>query len=81
MLIFLFYFFRCNAALQACSAFDSRVSFLMQSAKLADLWPVENVWGLLEQRTKMRQPQTAAELKRIIEEEWVKINADKALCR
>ena len=73
--------FRCNAALQACTAFDGQVPTDVQCAKLADLWPIENVWGHLEQEVKMRQPQTAAELKQVIEEEWSKINADKALCR
>ena len=40
---------------------------------MADLWPVENLWGLLQQRVKRREPMTKEELRRYIEEE--------ALCR
>ena len=68
-------------ALQACLAFNSRVPHDLQAAKMADLWPVENLWGLLQQRVKRREPLTKEELRRYIEEEWCKIDDDKALCR
>ena len=48
---------------------------------MADLWPVENLWGLLQQRVKRREPITKEELRRYIEEEWCKIDNDKALYR
>ena len=73
--------FRCHEALQACLAFNSRVPHDLQAAKMADLWPVENLWGLLQQRVKRREPMTKEELRRYIEEEWCKIDDDKALCR
>ena len=70
--------FRCNQALQACEAFHSRIPHDVQASKTADVWPVENLWGSVQMRTKAREPQSKPELKRIIAEEWRKIN--DALC-
>ena len=46
-----------------------------------DVWPIENLWGILNMRVKAREPLTKEDLRRIIEEEWCKIDDDKDLCR
>ena len=51
-----------------------------QANKMADCWCVENLWGILTQRVKERQP-TAADLYTIIVEEWIKIDQDKELIK
>ena len=66
---------------RACRAFASRVPHELQAAKMADIWPVENLWGILQQRVKVREPTSKEELRRYIEEEWSKIDDDKAMCR
>ena len=72
---------RCNLALRACEAFHSRVPHDVQAAKMSDVWPIENLWGILNMRVKAREPLTKEDLRRIIEEEWCKIDDDKDLCR
>ena len=48
---------------------------------MADVWPVENLWGILNQRVKKRELDTKEQLRRYIEEEWSRIDDDKAMCR
>ena len=81
MVIKLILFFRCREALEACEGFDSRVPHDVQAAKLADVLPVENVWGILQQRVKKREPESKEQLRRNIIEEWQCIDNDKAMCR
>ena len=73
--------FRCNEALEACRGFADRIPHDVQAAKMADVWPVENLWGILNQRVKKREPDTKEQLRRYIEEEWSRIDDDKAMCR
>ena len=72
---------RCGAALQACQAFAQRVPVHLQAPKMADVWPVENLWGILSDRVKRRQPKTSDERSLYIVEEWVKIDQDKQLIK
>lgn len=74
-------FFRCREALEACKGFDSCSPHDVQAAKLADVWPVKNVWGILQQRVKKREPESKEQLRRNILEEWQYIDDDKAMCR
>ena len=48
---------RTQEAIQACSVFAHRMSWLMQAPKMADCWPIENTWSLLGQNVKQREPQ------------------------
>ena len=48
---------------------------------MADVWPVENLWAILNDRVKKREPQTSDDRCLYIVEEWIKIDQDKALCR
>jgi len=72
---------RCREALEACKGFDSCSPHDVQAAKLADVWPVKNVWGILQQRVKKREPESKEQLRRNILEEWQYIDDDKAMCR
>ena len=72
---------RCNVALDAVRAsFRERLDPAVQANKMADCWPIENVWSILGQRVKERKP-TAENHKQIIIEEWQRMDRDKPLCR
>ena len=60
--------------------FTERLDPDQQAAKMADCWSIENVWGILGQRVKERNP-TPADLYTIIVEEWVRIDQDKELIK
>ena len=72
---------RGEAALEACREFAQRIPVHIQAPKMADVWPVENLWAILNDRVKKREPQTSDDRCLYIVEEWIKIDQDKALCR
>ena len=72
---------RAPAAIQACQAFAERIPVSIQAPKMADIWPVENLWGLLGERLRKRGAKTKEEMMEILVEEWNLINNDKELCR
>ena len=37
---------------------------------MADIWPIENVWAILKDRVKEKEPKTKAELKKVIIKVW-----------
>ena len=41
---------RTAEAIEACSAFMSRIPHEQQAPKMADVWPIENVWAILKQK-------------------------------
>jgi transposase len=43
-------------------------------ANSPDLNPIENVWRLLKQRVSKRSPRTLAELRQIVEKEWMALD-------
>ena len=68
-------------ALEACSAFRARVPHDEQASKMADIWPIENVWAIVKDRVKAEEPKDKAALKRVIKKVWKEINLDKVLCK
>ena len=50
-----------------------------KSLKFSDVWPIENVWGILKQRVGQKKCETPAEIKREITRVWRNIDADKPL--
>ena len=72
---------RTEAALEACSVFGSRIPHEEQAVKMADVWPVENVWAIVKDRVKAKEPKNKAQLKRFITNVWKDIDMDKGLCK
>ena len=68
-------------ALEACQAFKHRVPHQEQAAKMADIWPIENVWAIVKQRVKEKEPKSKQHLKRVIISVWKEVDQDKALCK
>ena len=50
-----------------------------QSAKMADVWPIENVWGIVKDKVKESEPVNKEALRKVIIMCWREINADKSL--
>ena len=46
---------------------------------MADIWPIDRVWGILNRRVKEQGPTTAQENSRFITEEWRKIDLRKVV--
>jgi hypothetical protein len=72
---------RTAEALEACGAFPSRIPHDIQAPKMADVWPIENVWAIVKERVMEKEPQTKTQLKKVITKVWQEIHSDKALCR
>ena len=72
---------RTPAALEACSVFPSRVPHDIQAPKMADIWPIENVWSIVKQRVMEKEPKGKNQLKLVITKVWKEIDNDKELCR
>lgn len=61
--------------------FRKRVPHEIQAPKMADCWPIENVWSIIKDKVSEDDPQTKPQLKRSITKSWKSINDDKALCK
>ena len=73
---------RCPAALAAVNdCFRYRVDPALQAPKMADFWPIENVWGILKQKISQKESKNLKQLRTNIVTAWREINADKDLCR
>ena len=72
---------RTPAALEACSAFKHRIPHEQQAPKMADIWPIENVWAILKQKVMEKEPKSKEDLKKVITRVWKEIDQDKELCR
>ena len=66
-----------EAALEACSAFDTRIPHEHQAPKMADIWPVENIWSIVNELVKSKEPKNKVQLKTIITRVWREINSEK----
>ena len=69
------------AALEASDVFASRIPHEEQAPKMANCWPIENVWAIVKDRVKAKEPKSKAQLKGVITAVWKEIDADKGLCR
>ena len=71
---------RCAAALAAVNdSFNRRLDHEVQCPKFSDVWPIENVWGIVKERVSQQKCETLAQLKRAIIGAWRSINEDRAL--
>ena len=48
---------------------------------MADIWPVENIWSIVKEMIKSKEPKNKAQLKTIIALVWREINSDTELCK
>ena len=73
---------RSRVALKAVNeTFPRRVPHETQGKKMADVWPIENVWAIVKEDVKSADPQTKAQLKSAINRAWERIDNDKSMCR
>ena len=72
---------RTENALKACSAFKHRIPHDEQASKMADVWTIENVWAIVKERVKAKEPKNKAELKKVITKMWKEIHNNKVLCQ
>lgn len=73
---------RCQVALTAVSeSFNKRLDHTQQCPKFSDVWPIENVWGIVKERVAKKRCENLVQLKREITKVWRDINADKPLLR
>jgi hypothetical protein len=56
--------------LEACSAFASRIPNEEMAPKMADIWPVENIWSIVKDMIMSEEPKNKAQLKAIITRVW-----------
>ena len=73
---------RCPEVLEAVAAtFRYRVDPVLQAPKMADFWPIENVWSIIKQKIFLKRTETLPQLKRAIIQAWREVDADKELCK
>ena len=58
--------------------FASMISHEEQASKMADIWPVENIWSIAKEMVKSLEPKNKAQLETIITRVWRDINNVKA---
>ena len=51
-----------NKFLEAYIAFSQRITPRAAASKMVDVWPIENVWAILKDRTMEREPKSKQEL-------------------
>ncbi|CAF4545610.1 unnamed protein product, partial [Rotaria sp. Silwood2] len=56
--------------------FDYRISPQEGDAKFADVWPIENIWGILKEKIRGEQFSSFQQLKDRLNNEWKKITCD-----
>ena len=72
---------RTQLALQTVEQnFSARVPIEHQAPKMADIWPIENVWSIIKQDLNGKDLQNVEELRVAIRSSWRRISGDKALC-
>ncbi|CAF4195086.1 unnamed protein product [Rotaria magnacalcarata] len=71
---------RMHVALNAVKrVFINRIESKDCNAKLADVWPIENVWGALKENLRGREYDNIEQLKDDIKKEWIKFSV--SLCQ
>ena len=53
----------------------------IQASKMTDVFPIENVWGIIKARLDEKEINNLRSLKRNIKLVWAEINNDKELCK
>ena len=54
---------------------------LDQAPKMADVWPIVNIWAIVKEDVKATGLQNSAELKKRIKESWRRMDKVKDLCK
>ena len=73
---------RCPEAFEAVEQyFKSRVDPDIQALKMADFWPIENVWAMIKGKIASKTTHTLKQLKKEIIIAWKEIDSDKDLFR
>ena len=73
---------RCPEALEAVDdCFKFRIDPKIQAPKMADFWPIENVWSIVKGKIASKTTNTLQQLKKEIIIAWKEIDSDKDLCR
>ena len=68
-------------ALEACSAFKTRIRHEIQAPKMADIWPIKNVCAILKERVKAKESKSKAQFKKVITQVWRQMDRDKNMCK
>ena len=50
--------------------FETRVNPTLQAPKMADIWPIENVWGIIKDKVAKKPCQNNRELRQAIINAW-----------
>lgn len=61
--------------------FNRRLDPAIQASKMADVYPIENIWSIIKTKLDSKHVHTLASLKRQIKIIWREIDQDKELCR
>ena len=63
--------------------FDNRIQPSLQASKMADVYPIENVWIIVKTQNQggCRENTNVPSLKRTITSDWKEIDRDKELCK
>ena len=73
---------RLQVSLEAVSStFSSRVSPKDQASKMADVWPIANIWSIVKTKLDTKNHKNLPELKSDIKKIWREINGDKEMLR
>ena len=73
---------RTETALQTVSdTFRFRLDHSSQAPKTADIWPIENIWGMIKSKISKKKCKSKDDLKKEIVKCWREIDSDKDLCR
>ncbi|CAF1347339.1 unnamed protein product [Rotaria sordida] len=56
--------------------FNDRILPEEGDAKFADVWPIENIWGILKEKVQGEQFSSFEQLKMRLNKEWKKITCD-----
>ena len=71
---------RAGVALQAVKeTFNHRLEPKDQANKMADVWPIENIWSIVKTKLDEEEYNTLDELKSAIKKIWKELNKDKDL--
>ena len=57
-----------------------RIPYKLQAPKMADVWPIENVWAIIKQDLDGQELKNIQELRAGIRASWRRISNDKTLC-
>ena len=63
---------------EVSTVFPNRIDIKRQAAKMADIWPIENVWGILYEKLRLVEFSSLDEMERRVGKVWRDI--DKNLC-